>query len=349
MKPGKRTKLAHSQPRTPVVNALQPRRSNSPKAPAVYRPQPVPKVLQTKRAPGPAVGAPQSRKPPVAAPAHRQPGKIVQPKSNVRVAGPNIIQRSRVPNAPQRNPVVQLMQQSWQAQHYVGYWPPSNTPPDVPPTPSGQYYDEGATYWAKHGDMDAFDEFLDQYGSYTNTTVGQTFGTQENEDYDASYVDIPSNLRPSAPNAKSLWNTVYGGLAQDPTNNSFLRVACAEKSDGYVRVDSVTKKEEGTSKKPPMCHIVAFKHISWAADFIHLNRSHAWFSGVGKYKGPNPTQYPNDTWKALVWDISNLQPGHSKCNSQTAHLAVGPLSSSNQKAAVAYVAVRLKALEPTWF
>lgn len=244
---------------------------------------------------------------------------------------------------------MQLAQQSWQAQHYGAHWPPPNDPPQVPPTPSGQYYDEGADYWARKRDLEAFDSYIDQYGTYLSKPVGQTFGTQENEDYDASYVDIPSNLRPSAPNAKSLWNLVYSGLIQDPTNHNFLRVACAEKNDGYVRVDSVTKQEEGTTKKPPMCHIVAFKHISWAADFIHQNPSNAWSVGQGKYKGPNPSQYPNDTWKELVWDITNLQPGHSKCNSQTAHFAVGPLSPSAQKAAVVYVAARLKALEPTWF
>jgi hypothetical protein len=98
-----------------------------------------------------------------------------------------------------------------------------------------------------------------------------------------------------------------------------------------------------------MCHIIAFNHVKWAAEFIHTNPTNAWSNGFGKYKGPNPTQYPNDTWKELVWDISNLRPGHAKCNSQTATLAVGVPSLTIQKAAVLYVAGRLKVLEPTWF
>jgi hypothetical protein len=344
MKPGKRNKPVHSHPRTPVAKQVQLKagQSKSPIAPPVYRPQPVPKVLQTKRRPGQV-------KPPVAAPEHRQPGKIVQPKMQVRGVNANAIQRSRLPNGTQRNPVVQLMQQPWQAQHYGTDWPPPQYPPDVPPTPSGQYYEEGADYWARHRDMDAFDDYLDQYGSFTNTTVGQTFGTQENEDYDASYVDIPSHLRPSAPNAKQLWNQVYAGLAADPTNHNQLQVACAEKSDGYVKVESGTKKEVGTTKKPPMCHIIAFNHVKWAAEYLYQNPSNPWSNGYGKYKGPDPKQYPNDTWKELVWDISNLRPGHAKCNSQTASQAVGLPSLGIQKAAVIYVAGRLKGLEPTWF
>lgn len=338
MKPGKGNKPAHSQPRTPAGNSLQQRRSNSPTPPPVYRPQPLPKVLQTKR----QLVQPKAGQ-----------QKAVQPKPVVRLAGANAVQRSsRPPNAPQiiqRKQVVQLAQQSWQSQHYGTDWPPPNDPPQVPPTPSGQYYEEGADYWARHRDLDAFDSYIDQHGTFLNKTVGQTFGTQENEDYDASYVDIPSHLRPSAPNAKSLWNLVYAGLAQDPTNHNQLQVACAEKSDGYVKVESGTKKEVGTSKKPPMCHIIAFNHVKWAAEFIHTNPSNPWSIGFGKYKGPDPTQYPNDTWKELVWDLSNLQPGHAKCNSQTASLAVGMPSPTLQKKAVIYVAGRLKALEPTWF
>jgi hypothetical protein len=189
---------------------------------------------------------------------------------------------------------------------------------------------------------------MDQYGTFTGKSVGQTFGTKENEDYDASYVDIPDDIRPAAPKAKQLWNKVYAGLVQDPTNGNRMQIQCSEKNDGAVKVDKTTKVEVGTGKKPPMCHIVAFNHIRWAANWLYVNKNHAWVGG--QYQGPDPKNYPADTWKKLVWHKSNLQPGHSKCNSQTATLAKGvPKNQQAEKAAVTYVVLRLKRLEPNWF
>jgi len=278
----------------------------------------------------------------------RQVKRVVQPKALPHATvGARALPRVNAQTSP-RNQVLQMAQQSWQEQHYGVNWPPPDTPPAVPPTPSGQYYQESAYYHEDHGNLDQFDDYIDKHGSFFNTSVGQTFGTQENEDYDASYVDIPNYARPSAPGAKVLWTQVYGGLAPVPNNNNLLQVACAEKNDGAVQVDAKTKEEVGKGKKPPMCHIIAFNHIKWAAEYLHANPNDPLIGS--KYKGPNPTNYPNDTWKNLVWHTNNLRPGHSKCNSQTASQAVGiPGTPHLQKAAIVYVIARLKTLEPTWF
>jgi hypothetical protein len=316
----------------------------------VYRPQPVPRVLQTKKAFTQTSASGHFRQTPLAGPKTNQPARVVQPKSNMRPAiqtGSHPAARGGYAQAFQRKQVVQLAQQSWQEQRYGKDWPPQNNPPQVPPTPSGQYYQEGAYYHEEQGNLDAFDAYIDQHGSFFGTSVGQTFGSQENEDYDASYVDIPNYARPSAPQAKNLWNQVYAGLALVPANNNLMQVACAEKNDGQVQVDAKTKVEVGKNAKPPMCHIIAFNHIRWAAEYIHTNPNDPLIGS--KYKGPDPTNYPNDTWKNLVWHPSNLRPGHSKCNSQTATQAKGIPSAPLQKTAILYAVGRLKALEPTWF
>lgn len=80
------TPRAHVRP--PTTNIVQPkvlaaaRGPQPPTPPPVYRPQPLPRVLQPKTAAGvPAPLAPQAKRPPAAPPVYRpEPKKIVQPK-----------------------------------------------------------------------------------------------------------------------------------------------------------------------------------------------------------------------------------------------------------------------------
>src|SRR5215471_4237240 len=61
--------------------SLQNTTARNPVAPPVYRPQPVPKVLQTKRTPGQLPQLPQAQRQPVGQPIYRPEVKIVQPKT----------------------------------------------------------------------------------------------------------------------------------------------------------------------------------------------------------------------------------------------------------------------------
>lgn len=385
----------------PATNApVQPKRP--PSAPPVYRPQPVPKVLQKKTPPGrpagntraPAHSPAQPLARPAAPPVYRpEPKKVVQPKSSApatprpprapagqpravptpppqahaqraSVARPKesaTLQmkqanaappaRNAVAPAPRaaaatRPSVLQLMRQD-HSEHYKGHWPPPEDPEEEfpPPTPSLYYYKAATEYYMEMDDFDTADKYTDFYEEKSGKTVGQTSGSREDDEYDESYVDIPIGIRPSAPSA--LWNTVYGGLRDSHKYAGWQWVDCEENCTGRVYVDKKTKKEDGTTKRPPMCHVVAYNHIKWAVSWLYNNKSHHVVGGT--YKGPDVSGFPDDTWRELVWHKSNLRPGHSKCNSQTASQAKGNPGQKVANGAISYVVYRLKKLKPHWF
>jgi hypothetical protein len=208
------------------------------------------------------------------------------------------------------------------------------------------FYQAGFEYYSSEDyDGDAADAYEQMAIDSGGKSIGQTFGSGESDNYDESYVEIPDEARPSAP--ATLWKLVYGGLGPKPGDASIHHVACAELGDGYVEVDAKTKVEAGTSKRPPMCHKVAFNHIKWAVAWLHANKTHVLALG---YKGPPVSEFTWDAWRALVWDGTNLQPGHAKCNSKTASAARGePSTAADRRKAVVYTAAKLKALAPTWF
>lgn len=377
---------------------VQPKRP--PSAPPVYRPQPVPKVLQKKTPPGrpvenaqtsaprPAQTPPRPAAPPVYRPepksvaqpkavagAHARPAQTTlqmkpgaasaatRPPSETRAATPPVrpqpqasAPQPRTP-APSATPrpapsipsrVVQRMEIDDQEMiNYYGedYWPPPKYPPSTPPTPTYNYYKWSSSYYENNTKV--FDRYVDFYNDNSGKSVGMTSGTGEEDEFDESYVDIPSTLRPSAPSAKLLWKSIYSPLLPSTTDTSLVKVKCKELCGKWVYMYKSNKKEYGTSKRPPMCHVIPFNYIRWAAEWVYANKNSPSLSKP--YKGPDPQQYPVDTWKQLVWDKKNLRPGHATCNSQTAHQAKGVPSSSDQKIAINYVIKKLYKLEPTWF
>jgi hypothetical protein len=379
----------------PAANApVQPKRP--PAAPPVYRPQPVPKVLQKKAPPGrpaettqaqaarPAHTPPRPAAPPVyrpepkkvaqpkaATPAHALPkphaarhGEQPPPQKVSRPAAqatlqmkPSLAPAESAPHAAPpvlrpapRSSVVQRMEiddEEMQERYGSVYWPPPTKPIETPPTPSYDYYKWSSSYYDELGNTKVFDRYVDFYDEHSGKSVGQTSGTGEEDGFDESYVDIPNTLRPSAPSAKLLWNSIYSPLIPSTTNTKLVKVKCQEKCGQWLYMDKKTKKEHGTSKRPPMCHVIPFNYIRWAAEWVYANANSPKLSKP--YKGPDPTGYPADTWKELVWDLSNLRPGHALCNSQTAHQAKGIPSSSDQTTAINYVIKKLHKIEPTWF
>ena len=93
--------------------------SKPPIAPAVYRPQPIPKVLQTKRSPGQNEQTKQAPRSPVAPPVYRpEAKKIVQPKAISQQRTPPILH-------PQKR-VVQTKVSSSAKRHAAGAWKTSS-------------------------------------------------------------------------------------------------------------------------------------------------------------------------------------------------------------------------------
>jgi ribosomal protein S18 acetylase RimI-like enzyme len=219
-----------------------------------------------------------------------------------------------------------------------------HTPPPTPAQDPYGYFASGMEYHVEHGDMDSADLWEAKVEKHGGKTIGQSYGTQESEDYDASYVDIPEGHRPAAP--KALWKLVYGGLTPkfgDPTREV---ITCQELCGKTLEVDANTKCEIGTNRRPPMCHIRPYNHIKWAVQWIHDNNTHA---SAKKYKGPDVKGMDADAFKELVWDLSNLRPGHSTCNSKTASSAVGVPKTSDQAGIIQYVVGKLKVLRANWF
>jgi hypothetical protein len=226
------------------------------------------------------------------------------------------------------------------------YWPPPNTPPSTPPTPTYDYYKWSSSYYEEQGNMKGFDDYIDFYNEHSGKSVGQTSGMGEEDEFDQSYVDIPIGIRPSAP--KALWNTVYSGLVDSKKYKGLQWVDCEEYCTDRVYVDKKSKKEDGTNKRPPMCHIIAYNHTKWAVEWLYNNKSHYLVGGT--YKGPDMYGFDDDTWRKLVWHKSNLRPGHSKCNSKTASQAKGnPATSKAERDSITYVVNRLKKVKPNWF
>ena len=284
--------------------------------------------------------------------ASRREGNPVTPTGQPHHPPPGslVTQANRTPRfVPKPSAVVQRMRSDDPSVHYSGYWPPDASPPINPPTPSGNYYREGADYHYTHGDFDAMDEYMDTYEGYSGTTIGQTVGSGESDDYDASYIDIPTTCRPSAP--ASLWKQVYNGLKKSNTYLAYEYITCAELCNKTVWVDTKTKCEDGTNKKPPMCHKVPYNHIRYAVEWIYQQKGTlaAQQYGAQTYKGPNAMNFDSDTWKNLVWELENLQPGHASCNSQTAQAAKGAPTGTQERKAITYTVKRLKSLKPTWF
>lgn len=335
-------------------------------APPVYRPEPK-NVAQPKAAPGarslpkPAAARPVAPAPPIVG--ARPPQTTLQMKPNPAAASTRTetpstrpaplasAQRPAPPTPPRpalRPSVVQRMMDDEEMEGHYGsdYWPPPDSPIKAPPTPSYNYYKYASEYHTQQGEMGFADSYMDFYEEHSGKSIGMSTGTGEDDEYDESYVDIPIGIRPSAPAA--LWNTVYAGLTDSQKYKGFQWIVCQENCTNRVYIDKKTKKEDGTTKRPPMCHIVAFNHIKWAVSWLYSNKSH--YLVGGNYKGPDVTGFPDDTWRELVWHKSNLRPGHSKCNSQTASQAKGvPSTGTTQNAAITYVVKRLKKLKPLWF
>lgn len=329
-----------------------------PAAPPAYRPEPKP-VLQPKAA-TPAHTPPKPQAPHARAEATTPPraGALRRAALQMKPAAPPPARprlqapapQPRVPSRPSQ--VVQRMEidDDEMIDHYgEEYWPPPEKPPSTPPTPSYTYYKWSSSYYESQGEYDIFDEYVDFFNKNSGRKVGQTSGMGEEDEFDASYVDIPDTIRPSAPNAKALWNHVYNPLLQSQSNKSLVKVKCEELCGQWVYMDKKSKKEHGTTKRPPMCHIIPFNYIRWAADWVYANKNSPHLSKA--YKGPDPKNYPADTWKKLVWSRKNLRAGHASCNSRTAHQAktLPPPSMSDQKEAINYVIKKLHKLEPTWF
>lgn len=362
----------------PATHApVQPKRP--PSAPPVYRPQPTPKVLQKKTPPGKPIENTRASAPrpahnparPSAPPVYRpEPKSVAQPKTaagaHARPQPATVQLKPGAASAPTRTPletraattprpapsrpssVVQRMEIDDQEMiDYYGedYWPPPKYPPSTPPTPTYNYYKWSSSYYENNTKV--FDRYVDFYNENSGKSVGMTSGTGEEDEFDESYVDIPSTLRPSAPSAKLLWKGIYSPLLPSTSDPSLVKIKCKEKCGKWVYMYKSNKKEYGTSKRPPMCHIIPFNYIRWAAEWVYANKNSPHLSKA--YKGPDPQSYPADTWKELVWDKSNLRAGHASCNSQTAHQAKGVPSTSDQKIAINYVIKKLHKLEPTWF
>jgi ribosomal protein S18 acetylase RimI-like enzyme len=218
------------------------------------------------------------------------------------------------------------------------------TPPPTPAHNPYSYFASGAEYHQTYTDMDTADAWWEKAEKHHGGPIGQSYGSQESEDYDASYVDVPPGCRPSAP--ASLWKQVYAGLAPKHGDASRQVIACDELGDGNVEIDAKTKCEIGTNKRPPMCHIIPFNHIKWGLQWIYDNKTHSLAKG---YKGPDVTFIDADTFKALVWDLDNLRPGHATCNSQTASSAKGNPKTKDEAGIIKYVVTKLRGIQASWF
>jgi hypothetical protein len=227
-------------------------------------------------------------------------------------------------------------------EHYgATYWPPPSKPKKTPPSPTYNYYKLGAQYHTDVGEDESADLYMDFFSKKTGKSTGMTTGSGGDDEFDESYVDIPIGVRPAAPSA--LWKTVYARLKDSNKYNNLEWITCEEDCMQTLYVDKKTKKEFNTTKRPPMCHVVAYNHIKWAVEWLHSNK------GKYNYSGPDMLGMDNDTWRDLVWHTSNLRPGHSKCNSKTASQAKGNPATKEEKKIKTYVYQRLKQLKPNWF
>jgi hypothetical protein len=224
------------------------------------------------------------------------------------------------------------------------YWPPKTTLIKTPPSPTYMYYKRASGNLMDRGEMDASFEYMDFYSKHSGKSVGMTTGSGEAGTSTSLTSTSRSNTARPPPGRSGRLFTRGSWIAAPTRACSGLR--CEELCKSRLFAVKKTKQEYNTSKRPPMCHIVAYNHIKWAVEWLYLNKS---VKVGGTYKGPNVAGLDDDTWRKLVWHKSNLQPGHAKCNSKTASQAKGSPSTSKAKPAIACVTGRLKKLQPTWF
>jgi ribosomal protein S18 acetylase RimI-like enzyme len=226
-------------------------------------------------------------------------------------------------------------------------WDYPGTPPPTPAHQPAAFFMQGLDYHTQAGHMDASDLWEEKVNKHWGS-VGQTVGTEESEDYDASYVE-GTGIRPAATNVKALWNTVYAGLKTSGSKAGWLWVNCQELCGQPVWVDAKTKKEQGTGKRPPMCHITPFNHIKWAVEYLAQNPTapsiKKLLHGKTRYIGGPATNLPLTHYQEVVWHASNLRAGHASCNSQTASQAKGnPKNTKEEGEALSYTIPRLNAI-----
>ena len=171
----------------------------------------------------------------------------------------------------------------------------------------------------KHSDED--DEIFEEtIFAKTKLVKGATYSTARDE---ADYLARNPELRPPMPGG--LFNTVYAAAAQHAIG--IKRVPCVETPHAppdYVYFQSGSGQREtdatgavlGTGKRPPVCHILPYNHLMRAWLDLMSDKK---YSGVR----PGAAGY-DDAHKELAWgDVTNLRPGHSRCNSSTSRRAVG--------------------------
>jgi len=121
------------------------------------------------------------------------------------------------------------------------------------------------------------------------------------------------------------FDDVYGGAVKHKTGIS--KIQCDEtphsppdfvyfQSGGGRKETDATGTVLGSGKRPPVCHKDPYNHMMRAWLDLMTDKK---YTGVR----PGASGY-DDAHRELAWgDPSNLQPGHNRCNSKTAHKAVG--------------------------
>ncbi len=190
------------------------------------------------------------------------------------------------------------------------------------------------------GNLGELEEFLEE--EFGQAALQQDDVEAESNDFDASYIEVPLGYRPAALGARALWNQIYGGAIPSLLHAGHDEIQCQENCTGNIHIHRQSKKERGTNKRPPLCHVVPFNHIKWAVDWLNSNDN--------GYIGPDWQHLDRGLAAEVVWDAANLRPGHAQCNSATAAQAVGaPSTQAAEGAAITYVRDRLEALRPLWF
>lgn len=338
-----------------------------PVAPPVYRPQPTPKILQTKtatgRQPQPQQQPAPVRNTPAPPPVYRpQPApKVLQPKSagGARAAA-ELKAPARPPQAPavyrpQTQPrVCQLKSAAVVPSRAQAHTPKPHVeaklgavrilPRSVAPATAG-VIQRAAESVSSDDDMDLMDDLADasdeQLIEMGLKPPGQFFGSKESKDEDDDdWLPPGIHVRPPKPGA--LWKAVYSGMVCVSKKLDVWAIDCAERKDSKVYMIGAAKKEcnakgkllgGGKGKKPPVCHVIPYNHLMWAWRTIASRHN---------YGGPpfTPSGAPTDqtAHAELAWgNMKNLQPGHAKCNSTTASAATGVPSDPGASAIVKYV------------
>lgn len=337
----------------------------SPAAPPAYRPQTIPKVLQTKTAPGRRQPPPaQARSLPAPPPVYRpQPApKVLQPKGagGAREAAEHKAS-ARSPQAPavyrpQTPPrVCQLKSAGVAAPPRAHALPPkphveaklgsARTLPRAAAPAAAGVIQRAAERSSSDDEMDLMDDLADAPDELLIEMglkpPGQAYGSKESkDDDDDDWLPPGIHVRPPKPGA--LWSAVYSAIAPELGVASLYSIACAELKDGKVYMLGKGRKEcddkgkikgGGKGKKPPVCHVIPYNHLMWAWRTIATR---------GGYKGPGFTGSgaPTDqtAHAELAWgNLKNLRPGHAVCNLKTAFAAAGEPPGPSQAGILKYV------------